>query len=73
MKEGDELFDVNIITIDDKDVSIKDVRQISLSSARLILVDKNGTQSMFNPGTIDCMNMFNTTYYQNAIMKGCDD
>ena len=67
------MFDVNLITIDDKTYNIKDVRQISLSSARLILVDKNGTQQMFNPGTIDCMIMFNTAYYQNQIMKEGDD
>jgi hypothetical protein len=66
------LFDVNIITIDDKSSTMKDVRNISLTSGRLILVDKNGAQAMFNPGTIDCLNMFNTTYYQDQIMKEGD-
>lgn len=66
------MFDVNIITIDDKSETMKDVRQISLSSGRLILVDKEGQHKMYNPGIIDCMNMFNTTYYQEQIMRGDD-
>lgn len=66
------MFDVNIITIDDKSETMKDVRQISLSSGRLILVDKAGNHKMYNPGIIDCMNMFNTTYYNEQIMKGDD-
>ena len=67
-----EIFDVNIITIDDKSISMKNVRQISLTSARLILVDDQGKQQMFSPGTIDCMSMFNTQHLHNVIMEGDD-
>ena len=66
------LFDVNVITIDDKSISMKNVRQISLTSARLILVDDRGKQEMLNPGIIDCLNMFNVNHYTNEIMKGAD-
>ena len=66
------LFDVNVITIDDKSISMKNVRQISLTSARLILVDDQGKQERLNPGIIDCLNMFNVNHYMNEIMKGVD-
>lgn len=66
------LFDVNVITIDDKSISMKNVRQISLTSARLILVDYQGKQEMLNPGIIDCLSMFNVNHYVNEIMKGAD-
>lgn len=66
------LFDVNVITIDDKSISMKNVRQISLTSARLILVDDQGKQEMLNPGIIDCLSMFNVNHYVNEIMKGAD-
>lgn len=66
------MFDVNVITIDDKSISMKNVRNISLSSARLILVDDQGKQQMFNPGIIDCIGMFNTQHYHNVIMEGDD-
>jgi len=66
------MFDVNIITIDDKSISMKNVRQISLTSARLILVDDHGKRQMFNPGTIDCLSMFNTQHYHNVIMEEGD-
>ena len=72
-KDVMKMFDVNVITIDDKSISMKNVRQISLSSARLILVDDQGTQQLLNPGVVDCLSMFNTQHYQNEIMKGCDD
>ena len=66
------MFDVNVITIDDKSISMKNVRQISLTSARLILVDDQGKQEMLNPGIIDCLSMFNVNHYVNEIMKGVD-
>lgn len=66
------MFDVNVITIDDKTISMKNVRQISLSSARLILVDDQGKQELINPGIIDCLSMFNVNHYVNEIMKGAD-
>lgn len=66
------LFDVNVVTIDDKTISMRNVKQISLTTARLILVDDQGKQEMLNPGLIDCLSMFNTNYYVNEIMKGVD-
>lgn len=66
------MFDVNIITIDDKSISMKNVRQISLTSARLILVDDQGKQEMINPGIIDCLNMFNVNHYINVIKEWGD-
>lgn len=66
------LFDVNVITIDDKTISMKNVRQISLSSARLILVDDQGKQELINPGIIDCLSMFNVNHYVTEIMKEGD-
>lgn len=67
-----KLFDVNVITIDDKSINMKNVRQLSLTSARLILVDDQGKQEMLNPGIIDCLNMFNVNHYVNEIMKEGD-
>ena len=66
------MFDVNVITIDNKTISMKNVRQISLTSARLILVDNQGKQEMLNPGIIDCLNMFNVNHYVSEIMKEGD-
>lgn len=66
------LFDVNVITIDDKTISMKNVRQMSLSSARLILVDDQGKQELINPGIIDCLSMFNVNHYVTEIMKEGD-
>ena len=66
------LFDVNVITIDDNSISIKNVRQISLTSARLILVDDQGKQEILMPGIIDCMSMFNTQHLLNVTMEGDD-
>lgn len=66
------MFDVNVITIDDNTISMKNVRQISLTSARLIMVDDQGKQQMFNPGTIDCLSMFNVNHYVSEIMKEGD-
>ena len=51
---------------------MKNVRQISLSSARLILVDDQGKQELINPGIIDCLSMFNVNYYVSEIMKEGD-
>lgn len=64
------MFDVNVITIDDKTISMKNVRQISLTSARLIMVDDQGKQELINPGIIDCLSMFNVNHYVNVIMEG---
>lgn len=66
------MFDVNVITIDDKTISMKNVRNLSLTSARLILVDDQGKQEMLNPGVIDCLNMFNVNHYVSEIMKEGD-
>lgn len=66
------MFDVNVITIDDKTISMKNVRNLSLTSARLILVDDQGKQEILNPGIIDCLNMFNVNHYVSEIMKEGD-
>lgn len=66
------MFDVNVITIDDKTISMKSVRNLSLTSARLILVDDQGKQEMLNPRIIDCLNMFNVNHYVSEIMKEGD-
>lgn len=66
------MFDVNVITIDNKTVTMKNVKQISLTSARLILVDDQGKQEMLNPGIIDCLSMFNVNHYMEEIMKEGD-
>ena len=63
------MFDVNVITIDDKSISMKNVRQISLTSARLILVDDQGTQQLLSPGVIDCLSMFNTQHLHDVTME----
>lgn len=71
-KDVMKMFDVNVITIDDKTISMKNVRNLSLTSARLILVDDQGKQEILNPGIIDCLNMFNVNHYTNEIMKEGD-
>lgn len=52
------MFDVNVVTTDNRIVTMENVRQISLTSARLILVDDQGKQEILNPGIIDCLSMF---------------
>ena len=54
-----KIFDVNILLIDDEQVPVNNVRNISLSSSRMILVDDKGEQTVFTPGTINAMVMFN--------------
>ena len=53
------MFDVNILLIDDEQVPVNNVRNISLSSSRMILVDDRGEQTVVSPGTINAMVMFN--------------
>lgn len=53
------MFDVNILLISDEQVPINNVRNISLTSSRMILVDDEGVQTVFTPGTINTMVMFN--------------
>ncbi len=53
------MFDVSIILIDDEEVVINNVRNISLTSSRMILVDDRGEQTVITPGTIDNMVMLN--------------
>lgn len=67
-----KIFDVNLITIDDQTVSIKNVKNMSLTSARLILVNDKDEQKMINPGIIDCLSMFNVTRYIDEIEKGVE-
>ena len=54
-----KIFDVNILLISDEQVPINNVRNISLTSSRMILVDDEGVQTVFSPGTINAMVMFN--------------
>ena len=54
-----KIFDVNILLISDEQVPINNVRNISLTSSRMILVDDKGEQTVFSPGTINTMVMFN--------------
>ena len=53
------MFDVNILLISDEQVPVNNVRNISLTSSRMILVDDGGVQTVFSPGTISTMVMFN--------------
>lgn len=66
------MFDVDIVTIDDKTISMRNVRQISLTSARLILVDDQGKQELISPGIIDFLSMFNMNNCAYGTMKGDD-
>ena len=54
-----KIFDVNILLISDEQVPVNNVRNISLTSSRMILVDDEGVQTVFSPGTINAMVMFN--------------
>ena len=54
-----KIFDVNILLISDEQVPVNNVRNISLTSSRMILVDDEGVQTVFSPGTINTMVMFN--------------
>lgn len=54
-----KIFDVNILLISDEQVPINNVRNISLTSSRMIIVDDEGVQTVFSPGTINTMVMFN--------------
>ena len=53
------MFDVNILLISDEQVPVNNVRNISLTSSRMILVDDDDVQTVFSPGTINTMVMFN--------------
>lgn len=53
------MFDVNILLISDEQVPVNNVKNISLTSSRMILVDDEGVQTVFTPGTINTMVMFN--------------
>lgn len=53
------MFDVNILLIGDEQVPINNVRNISLTSSRMILVNDDDVQTVFSPGTINTMVMFN--------------
>lgn len=64
------MFDVNILLISDEQVPVNNVRNISLTSSRMILVDDEGVQTVFTPGTINTMVMFN----KNALaVRGMND
>lgn len=54
-----KIFDVNILLISDEQVPVNNVRNISLTSSRMVLVDDNGVKTVFTPGTINTMVMFN--------------
>lgn len=65
-----KIFDVNILLISDEQVPVNNVRNISLTSSRMILVDDKGVQTVFSPGTINTMVMFN----KNALaVRGMDN
>ena len=65
-----KIFDVNILLISDEQVPVNNVRNISLTSSRMILVDDEGVQTVFTPGTINTMVMFN----KNALaVRGMDN
>lgn len=65
-----KIFDVNILLISDEQVPVNNVKNISLSSSRMILVDDEGVQTVFSPGTINAMVMFN----KNALaVRGMDN
>ena len=67
LKEGERMmFDVNILLISDEQVPVNNVKNISLTSSRMILVDDDGVQTVFPPGTINTMVMFN----KNALAVG---
>ena len=64
------MFDVNILLISDEQIPVNNVRNISLTSSRMILVDDEGVQTVFSPGTINTMVMFN----KNALaVRGMTD
>ena len=65
-----KIFDVNILLISDEQVPVNNVKNISLTSSRMILVDDEGMQTVFSPGTINTMVMFN----KNAlVVRGMDN
>lgn len=53
------MFDVNIVFISDEQITVNNVRNISLTSSRMILVDDDDVQTVISPGTINTMVMFN--------------
>lgn len=53
------MFDVNIVFISDEQITVNNVRNISLTSSRMILVDDDDVQTVITPGTINTMVMFN--------------
>ena len=64
------MFDVNILLISDEQIPVNNVRNISLTSSRMILVDDEGVQTVVTPGTINAMIMFN----KNALaVRGMND
>lgn len=64
------MFDVSIILISDEEMIINNVRNISLTSSRMILVDDRGEQTVVTPGTIENMIMLN----KNALaVRGMDN
>lgn len=54
-----KIFDVNIEFISDERITVNNVRNISLTSSRMILVDGDDVQTVISPGTINTMVMFN--------------
>lgn len=56
------MFNATIRLISDEIVTMDKVRNISLTSSRMILVDDKGVQMGFIPGTIEAMTIIN----QNA-------
>lgn len=53
------MFDVSILLISGEQVYVNNVRNISLTSSRMIFVDDKGVQTVFTPGTIETMVMLN--------------
>ncbi len=53
------MFDVSILLISGEQVYVNNVRNISLTSSRMIFVDDKGVQTFLTPGTIETMVMLN--------------
>lgn len=52
------LFDVELLRIDGTDIKFKNIKNISLTSSRLILVNEDGNHNMVSPKIVDCLKMY---------------
>lgn len=53
------MFDVSILLISNEQMYVNNVKNISLTSSRMIFVDDEGVQTILTPGTIETMVMLN--------------